>query len=73
MTSLGAITYSHQGLATTTLVLTALTTVTGVILLGSRYGKPPRNWGQTAVRWAHIVLGICMAGYMIATYVLVPI
>ena len=69
----GILSFSHHGLATTTLVLTLLTAVTGFILLGARYGIPLRDRGQTIVRWAHIALGVCMTGYMIATYYIVPI
>ncbi|MFT4892054.1 MAG: hypothetical protein ACI9YT_002994 [Halobacteriales archaeon] len=67
------LTFSHQGLATTTLVLAFLTALTGFVLLGIRYGLPPRERGQTVVRWAHIVLGVCMTVYLIATYYIVPI
>jgi len=65
--------FTHQGLATTTLVLTVLTTITGFVLLGTRYGYPPRKGGQAVVRWAHIVLGVCMAVYLVATYYIVPV
>ncbi|MFW5895875.1 MAG: hypothetical protein ACOCUA_00635 [archaeon] len=73
MASFVTVTFSHQGLATTTLVLTLLTTITGLVLLGTRYGLPPRERGQTVVRWAHIALGLCMAVYVIATYYIVPL
>lgn len=73
MASFVTVTFSHQGLATTTLVLTLLTTLTGLVLLGTRYGLPPHERGGTAVRWAHIVLGLCMTVYVVATYYIVPI
>lgn len=72
MSILQNLTVSHHGLATATLVLTMLTTLTGVVLLGARYGLPPRDRGQTVVRWSHIVLGVCMALYLLGTYFLVP-
>jgi uncharacterized membrane protein len=65
--------FSHHGLATTTLVLTLLTTVTGFLLLGARYGDSLRQRRRTVVRWAHIALGLCMTAYMIATYYIVPL
>lgn len=65
--------FTHHGLATATLVLTLLTTVSGVVLLASRYGYPPHSGGQTVVRWAHIVLGVCLAVYLVATYYIVPV
>ncbi|MFB6267340.1 MAG: hypothetical protein ABEI31_06755 [Halodesulfurarchaeum sp.] len=67
------LTFEHQGLATTTLSLTIVTTLTGLALLATRYGYPPRDLGQTVLRWAHIVFGLFMALYMIATYYIVPI
>ncbi|MFW6385015.1 MAG: hypothetical protein ACOCY7_02645 [Halodesulfurarchaeum sp.] len=67
------ITFEHQGLATTTLALTVLTTVTGLVLLWTRYGNPPRGIWQTVVRWAHVVFGVFMALYMVATYTVVPL
>lgn len=73
MPVLGTLTFSHQGLATTTLLLTLLTTITGLVLPGARYGLPPHERGQTAVRWTQIVLGLCMTVYMVATYYIVPI
>lgn len=72
MALLDALTFSHHGLASTTLVLAVLTTVTGFVLLGARYGFPPRERGQTAVRWGHIVLGVCMTVYLFGTYFLGP-
>ena len=73
MPAFGGLTFSHQGLATTTLALALVTAVTGFLLLGTRYGLPPRKRGQTIVRWAHIVLGVCMTVYLVATYYVVPL
>lgn len=72
MPILDALTVSHHGLASTTLVLAVLTTITGFMLLGTRYGFPPRERGQTAVRWGHIVLGVCLTLYLLGTYFFVP-
>lgn len=67
------LTFSHYGLATTTLVLTLLTTITGFALLGTRYGLPPRHVARAVVRWSHITLGVFMAAFLVATYVFVPV
>ena len=66
------ITFDHQGLATTTLVLMVVTTVTGLVLLITRYGYPPRDVWQTVLRWAHIVFGVFATLYLLGTYVIVP-
>ena len=69
----GALTFSHQGLATTTLVLTLLTTVTGFLLLGARYGYPPRGRWRGVLRVAHTAFGVLLVVYLLATYLIVPI
>lgn len=68
-----SLTFTHHGLATATLVLTVLTTISGVALLGSRYGLPPHHRGQTVLRWSHITFGLFLAVYVLATYLVVPV
>ena len=70
---LPSIIFTHHGLATATLVLTLLTTITGITLLGTRYGLPPHHRGLTVLRWSHITLGVFMAVYVLATYFVVPL
>ena len=65
--------FSHQGLATATLWLTIFTTATGLVLLLMRYGRGPKGLWATATRWLHIVLGLAMAIYLMATYWIVPV
>lgn len=65
--------FTHQGLATATLWLTILTTVTGLGLLWLRYGASGGGNLPTALRWFHIVAGLAMAVYLFATYWIVPV
>lgn len=65
--------FSHQGLADATLWLTLLTTATGLTLLWFRYGGTARGLLVSAVRWGHVVLGLGMLVYLLATYWIVPV
>jgi len=65
--------FSHQGLADATLWLTLLTTATGLLLLWFRYGGTARGLLVSAVRWGHVVLGLGMLVYLLATYWIVPV
>jgi hypothetical protein len=65
--------FSHRGLATTALVHAGITLVTGVALLGSRYGYPPHGRWRTVLRVAHTAFGVLMVVYLSATYLVVPI
>lgn len=65
--------FSHQGLATATLWLAIFATVTGGGLLWYRYGPTGGGLGPTLTRWVHIVLGIALLVYVMATYWLVPV
>jgi hypothetical protein len=65
--------FSHWGLATTTVAHAVLTLVTGVALLAARHGYPPRGRWLSVLRVAHTALGVLLVGYLIATYLVVPI
>lgn len=67
------IVFSHWGLATTALAHALLTLVTGFALLAERYGYPPRGRWRSVLRVAHTAFGVLMVGYLVATYLVVPI
>jgi hypothetical protein len=64
--------FSHYGLALVTLVLTVVTLLTGVALLAARYGYTIRENRRTVVRVVHVVGGVFMTLYFVATYVCTP-
>jgi hypothetical protein len=64
--------FSHYGLALATLVLTVVTFLTGVALLVARYGYTIRENRRTVVRVVHVVGGVFMTLYLLATYVCPP-
>lgn len=65
--------FSHHGLGVATLWLAVLTTATGLFLLWYRYGSPAGGFGPTILRWGHVVLGIALLCYVLATYWIVPV
>lgn len=67
------IVFSHWGLATAALVHGVLTLVTGVALTAERYGYPPGPQWRGVLRVAHTTLGLLMFGYLVATYLVVPV
>jgi hypothetical protein len=67
------IVFSHRGLATTALAHAVLTLVTGLVLVAERYGYPPRGRWRAVVRVAHSAFGVLMVGYLVATFLVVPI
>ena len=65
--------FSHWGLATTTVIHAVLTLLTGFVLMGARYGYPPRGRWRAVVRVAHTAFGVLMVVYLVGTYLIVPI
>ena len=65
--------FSHWGLATTTLAHAVLALVTGVALLGERYGYPPQGRWRGVLRVAHTALGVLLVVYLVATSLVVPL
>jgi len=63
---------SHWGLASTTIAHAILTLVTGVALLGERYGYPPRGPWRGVLRVAHTAFGVLVVVYLVATALVVP-
>lgn len=64
---------NHWGLATAALVHGVLTLFTGVALTAERYGYPPGPRWRGVLRVAHTALGLLWLGYLVATYLVVPI
>ncbi|MEF8791651.1 MAG: hypothetical protein V5A61_16105 [Haloarculaceae archaeon] len=65
--------FSHHGLAATAVAHAVLTLVTGIALLAERYGYPPRGRWRPVLRVAHTAFGVLLVGYLVATYLVVPI
>jgi hypothetical protein len=65
------IVFSHQGLATTTLVHATVTMLTGFAILAARRTSSER-WIPTLVA-LHTVLAILTFVYLLATYFLAPL
>jgi len=63
---------SHWGLATTTVAHAVLTLVTGVALVVMPYDDSALGEWREAVLVAHVVLGLLMIGYLVATYLVTP-
>ena len=65
--------FSHYGLANTTLTLAIVTLLTGVVLVVDRYWAGSRSPWRTIVRVLHVVVGVFMTAYLIGTYLWTPL
>jgi hypothetical protein len=71
--SVSDVSFSHYGLANTTLTLAIVTLLTGVLLVVDRYWAGGRSHWRTIVRVLHVVVGVFMTAYLVGTYLWTPL